>query len=115
MKINFEDVDQEGLEFLENEQFIEYKDMVFRKSSYDREAIDALLSRSVPKATIQLQLNHQSLITYGSDIAQQKNAAGAIQMAWQQRLLERFPRLYPWVSVEFSPEEVIISLRVVVR
>jgi hypothetical protein len=112
---SFEEIDLEGIDALRREDFIEREGMLFRRSAYDLRRIDESLAKGIAKATIQLQMNHQSLISYGGDHDQQLGFAKEVQAAWLERIEKQFPLLYPWIVIETSPSEVILSLRVVVR
>jgi hypothetical protein len=111
----FDEIDHAGLDFLANQEFVEYEGMVFRKSVFNKEAIDTSLAVGQSKSSIQLSLNHESLVTYGGSVPQQRAFAEIIQANWLERLSSQFPQLYPWVVVETSPLEVILSFRVIVR
>ncbi|MFZ0305881.1 MAG: hypothetical protein WAL75_24560 [Terracidiphilus sp.] len=115
MSYIFEEIDREGLEALQAEGFVKLREMLFRKSVYDPTKVEAQLAAGRDGATIQYQMNHQSLISYGGNIEQQRGAANLIASRWIERLAKEYPQLYPTVIVELTPDEVIISLRSVAR
>ncbi len=111
----FEEIDQDGLDTLEAENFLEFDGMIFRRSAYNPASVQKLMESGLDKAAIQLRVNHQSLISYGGSVGQQLNAANRIAAAWLKRAVKEFPNLYPTVIVESSPQEILISIRAVPR
>jgi hypothetical protein len=112
---DFDRPDAEGVEALKYAEFAEYREMIFRKSVFDLAAIDRLIRTGVPAYTVQYQMNHESLSSYGSQIADQQRAAQEVREVWLRRLQTEFPDYHPWVLIETSPMEVLISLRVTRR
>lgn len=112
---SFEEIDSEGLEALKAQKFIEYDGMLFRKNTFNISKVQQEITRSVPASTIQLQMNHLSLISYGGDVHHQRKRAQEIVSVWIERLWQEFPSLYPYISSEISVEEVILSVRAVRR
>jgi hypothetical protein len=111
----FDAPDLEGVQALRCEEFVEHDGMLFRGSVYDQRRVSEALAKGVPEATLQFQMNHQSLISYAGDRAQQLRVADDVQADWLARIEKQFPGLYPWVMIEISPSEVILSLRAVRR
>jgi hypothetical protein len=111
----FEDLDQEGLAALEAESFLEVEGMLFRKTAYNAVEINKLIEKGVATTDIQTRINHQSLISYGGSMEQQRKAATRITEAWLKRVTADFSMLYPTVIVETSPQEVLISIRAIAR
>ena len=111
----FEEFDQTGLDALEAEDFCEFDGMLFRKASFTQDAIQKLIAQGIPAEIIQTRTNHQSLISYGGSMEQQRDAASRITTAWLKTVADMFPKLYPIVIVETSPKEVLVSIRAIAR
>lgn len=107
----FYEPDKEGFERLLNSEFIEYKGMVFRKHLLRENEVDELLKKNTPEFLIQVQVNHESMISYGADIATQRHHGRELQNGWLSMLNQKFPNLYIWVTLEDSEAEVIVSVR----
>lgn len=112
---SFEEVDVDGLSALQSEEFIERDGMLFRKNAFDRSKVEEHLAQGVARSTIQIQMNHVSLISYGGAVDKQWRHAQEVTAAWLKRIEQDFPNLYPWIITEVSPAEVILSVRVVSR
>jgi len=111
----FFDEDEKGFAALKSEQFVEYKNMLFRRSAFSTTHVDELLSGGNPPHTVQLQVNHVSMISYGADVSLQNKHAQDLVGAWLSTAKHNFPYLYVWVAVEYSEAEAVVSVRAVAR
>jgi hypothetical protein len=108
---DFDLPDNEGIVALCEETFVRYLDMLFLHSSFDEATIDHDLKNAVPKHRIQHERNHRDLIMFAGVVAEQRKEAEAIRERWLNRTSTEFPDLYVHVTVEYSIDDVVISLR----
>ena len=107
----FYEPDKEGFKELLESDFIEYNGMIFRKHLFRHHEVDGLLSKKIPEFLIQIQVNHESMVTYGANIEIQRHHGQDLQRMWLSMLKTKFPHLYIWVTLEESEAEVIVSVR----
>ncbi len=107
----FYESDEAGFSGLLDSEFVQYRDMIFRKSVLNRAEIDEAIAKGTPGFLIQHQANHESMIAYGARIETQRQHGQQLQRVWLVKLQEAFPTFYSWVILEDSAAEVVITLR----